>query len=88
LLLVARWYPWRWAPYVAYRQASWLVDAARRGALREHVRGLAAAVGLLPAALRGRRGRRRRGLPGAIERAVPARPWRGPHAGGHRDAPE
>jgi GT2 family glycosyltransferase len=86
LLLVARWYPWRWAPYVAYRQASWLVDAARRRVLREHLRGLAAAVPLLPGALRGRR--RRPGLRHAMERAVPARPWRGPLAGGHREAPE
>jgi GT2 family glycosyltransferase len=84
LLLVARWFPWRWAPYVAYRQASWLVDAARRGALREHLRGLAAALPLLPGALRGRR----RGLRGALERAVPPRPWRGPLAGGHPEAAE
>jgi GT2 family glycosyltransferase len=85
LLLVARWYPWRWAPYVAYRQASWLVDAARRRMLRAHLRGLLAAVPLLPAALRGRR--RRHGLREGMERAVPARPWRGPLAGGHREAP-
>ncbi|HEV7751397.1 MAG TPA: glycosyltransferase family 2 protein [Baekduia sp.] len=84
VVLVARWFPWRWAPYVAYRQASWLVDAARRGVLREHLRGLAAALPLLPAALRGRR----RGLRRAMERAVPTRPWRGPLAGGHREAAE
>jgi hypothetical protein len=84
LLLVARWYPWRWAPYVAYRQASWVLDAARRGALREHGRGLAAAVPLLPRAWRARR----RGLRRAMEHAVPARPWRGPAAGGHREAAE
>ncbi|HMJ32877.1 MAG TPA: glycosyltransferase family 2 protein [Baekduia sp.] len=86
LVLVARWFPWRWAPYVAYRQASWLVDAARRGALREHLRGLAAALPLLPGAVRGRA--RRRDLRGAMERAVPARPWRGARAGGHPEAPE
>jgi hypothetical protein len=79
VLLVARWFPLRWAPYVAYRQASWLADAARRGVLRDHLRGLAAAVPLLPAAVRARR----RGLRGAMERAVPWRPWRGPLAGGH-----
>ncbi|MCW3002163.1 MAG: glycosyltransferase family 2 protein [Conexibacter sp.] len=84
LLLVARWFPWRWAPYVAYRQASWLVDAARRGVLRDHLRGLAAAVPLLPAAVRARRP----GLRGAMERAVPPRPWRGPLAGGHPGAAE
>jgi GT2 family glycosyltransferase len=84
LLLVARWFPWRWAPYVAYRQASWLLQAHRRGALREHLRGLVAAVPQLPGAWRARR----RGLRPAMERAVPARPWRGPGAGGHREAAE
>jgi GT2 family glycosyltransferase len=84
LLLVARWYPWRWAPYVAYRQVSWIAAAHRRGALAEHVRGLAAAVPRLPAAWRQRRGA---GVPrAAMERAVPARPWRGPAAGGHPEA--
>jgi hypothetical protein len=89
LLLTARWFPLRWAPYVAYRQASWLVDAARRGpgALGTHLRGLAAAVPRLPGVWRARQG------PGgtqraAMERAVPARPWRGPGAGGHRRAAE
>jgi GT2 family glycosyltransferase len=84
LVLVARWFPWRWAPFVVYRQASWLVGAARRGVLREHVRGLAAAVPLLPSAVRARR----RGVREAMERAVPARPWRGPRAGGHPGAAE
>ena len=89
LLLVVRWFPLRWAPYVAYRQASWLVDAARRGpgALGAHLRGLAAAVPRLPGAWRARQG------PGgtqraAMERAVPVRPWRGPAAGGHPGAAE
>jgi GT2 family glycosyltransferase len=84
LVLVARWFPWRWAPFVVYRQASWLVGAARRGVLREHVRGLAAALPLLPSAVRARR----RGVREAMERAVPARPWRGPRAGGHPGAAE
>jgi glycosyltransferase involved in cell wall biosynthesis len=89
LLLTVRWFPLRWAPYVAYRQASWLVAAGRRGprALAEHVRGLAAALPRLPDAWRARSG------PGgtqraAMERAVPARPWRGPAAGGHPEAAE
>jgi hypothetical protein len=74
---------------VAYRQASWLVDAGRRGprALVEHLRGLAAAVRRLPATWRARHG-----VGGtqraAMERAVPARPWRGPAAGGHPEATE
>jgi GT2 family glycosyltransferase len=84
LVLVARWFPWRWAPFVLYRQASWLVGAARRGALREHMRGLAAVLPVLPSALRARR----RGVREAMERAVPARPWRGPRAGGHPGAAE
>jgi GT2 family glycosyltransferase len=89
LLLAVRWFPVRWAPYVAYRQASWLVGAARRGprALAEHVRGLAAAVPRMPGAWRARHG-----LGGtqraAMERAVPPRPWRGPAAGGHPEAAE
>jgi GT2 family glycosyltransferase len=88
LVLVARWYPARWALFVAYRQAAWLADAARRGALREHLRGLAAGVGALPGALAARR--RPGGWPGraALETAVPWRPWRGPAAGGHPEALE
>lgn len=88
IILVARWFPARWLPHVAYRQASWLVAAARTGALGDHLRGLAAAAPALPAALRDRR----RGTPparhAAVQAAVPWRPWRGPRAGGHPDAPE
>jgi GT2 family glycosyltransferase len=89
IILTARWFPLRWAPLVAYRQASWLADAARRGprALAEHLRGLVAALSRLPGALRARHG-----VGGtqraAMERAVPERPWRGPAAGGHRKAGE
>jgi GT2 family glycosyltransferase len=89
LLLAARWFPLAWAPYVAYRQASWLIDAARRGprALAEHLRGLAAAVPHLPAVWRARHGAGGTQR-AAMERAVPARPWRGPGAGGHPEAAE
>lgn len=89
MILVARWFPARWLPYVTYRQAAWLAAAARRGprALAEHLRGLAAAIPRLPAAWRARHG-----VGGtqrdAMERAVPARPWRGPLAGGHPEAAE
>jgi len=89
LLLAVRWFPLRWAPYVLYRQASWLVDAARRGpgALGAHLRGLAVALPRLRGAWRARSG-----VGGtqraAMERAVPARPWRGPAAGGHPEAAE
>jgi GT2 family glycosyltransferase len=88
LVLVARWFPARWAPYVAYRQASWLADAARRRVLGTHLRGLAAGLAAVPRALRVRRAPG--GWPGraALEAAVPARPWRGRVAGGHPEAPE
>jgi GT2 family glycosyltransferase len=89
LLLTARWFPLAWAPYVAYRQASWLADAARRGprALAEHLRGLAAALPRLPGVWRARHGAGGTQR-AAMERAVPARPWRGPLAGGHPEAAE
>lgn len=85
LLLVAKAFPLRWAGPVLYRQVAWLVAAARRGTLRAHLGGLAAAVPLLPAMLRERRAlRRRAAVP--IEAVVEDRPWRGPRAGGHPDA--
>ena len=82
LLLVARWFPLRWWPLVAYRQASWLVAAARDGVLGAHLRGLRDGVAAGARAWPGRR-RRRRDARVAIAEAVPARPWRGPAAGGH-----
>jgi GT2 family glycosyltransferase len=87
VVLAVRWFPAAWFPYVLYRQASWLADAARRGpgAFVEHVRGLAAAVPRLPAAWRARDGAGGTQRD-AMERAVPERPWRGPRAGGHRKA--
>jgi hypothetical protein len=83
LLLVAKAFPLRWLPMVFYRQGSWLAGAARRGVLREHLRGLRAALPYLAAV-------RRTPLPAAvaIEQAVPWRPWRGPSAGGHPEALE
>jgi GT2 family glycosyltransferase len=87
LVLVARWFPLRWMPYVAYRQATWIVDAARRGALAAHLRGLAAGA---PVVARTLAQRRRRGAPAraTMEAAVPWRPWRGRRAGGHPEALE
>jgi GT2 family glycosyltransferase len=82
LLLVAKWFPARWLPLVAYRQAGWLWHAAREGRLTEHLRGLAAAVPRLPAALRARR-RVRAGAVVPIAVAVPPQPIRGPEALGH-----
>lgn len=82
LLIVAKAFPARWLGPVLYRQAAWLVAAARAGALRAHVGGLAAAVPLLPSMVRERRALRREAVV-AIDEAVPQRPWRGPRAGGH-----
>jgi GT2 family glycosyltransferase len=83
LLLVAKAFPPRWLPWVAYRQLGWAWHAQRGGRLGAHLRGAAAALPLLPAVLR-----ERRALRGAarmpLERVVPARPLRGRRAGGHR----
>jgi GT2 family glycosyltransferase len=84
LLIVARSFPWRWAPLVAYRQAAWLWHAARSGraGLRAHVAGIASALPLLPAMWRERRAVRARAVV-RVQDAVPAAPWRGAGAGGH-----
>jgi GT2 family glycosyltransferase len=87
VVLVARWFPVRWLPYVLYRQLGWGWHALRERRLRPHLRGLAAAVPMLPAAVSDRRARTGAG-PVSIQQAVPARPFRGPRAGGHpRHAP-
>jgi GT2 family glycosyltransferase len=82
LLLVARAFPARWLPLVAYRQLGWAWHAARAGGLRAHVAGARMALPLLPAFLRERRGLRA-GAAVPVEEAVPPRPIRGPRAGGH-----
>jgi GT2 family glycosyltransferase len=82
LVLVAKAFPARWLPYVAYRQLGWAWHAARAGRLRWQLRGLLAALPMLPGALRERRALRRRAVI-PIDEAVPARPFRGPGAGGH-----
>jgi GT2 family glycosyltransferase len=86
LLLVAKHFPARWLPQVAYRQLGWLRHAARTGGLGAHLRGAAAALPALPRALRARRALRRSAVV-PIEDAVPARPIRGPRAGGHPASP-
>ena len=53
LVLVARFWPARWLGPVLYRQLGWAWHAARERRLRAHVRALAAAVPMLPAALAG-----------------------------------
>jgi GT2 family glycosyltransferase len=82
LLLVAKAFPAKWLPYVAYRQLGWAWHALRERRLGSHLRAIAAAVPLLPAALRDRRAL----LADArvpIGVAVPMLPFRGPRAGGH-----
>ena len=80
LLLVAKAFPARWLPFVAYRQLAWTWHALLERRLTAHVRGIAAAVPMLPGALRERRAFPRP----AVAQAVPRRPFRGPRAGGHR----
>ena len=82
LVLVARWFPVRWVPYVVYRQLGWAWHALRERRLRRHLAALAAAMPMLPAAVAGRRARRGRTVV-PIHAAIPARPFRGPRAGGH-----
>jgi GT2 family glycosyltransferase len=82
ILLVARFWPARWLGLVAYRQMAWAWHARRERRLGAHVRALAAAAPMLPAALRARR-RLRSGAVVPIEAAIPPRPWRGPRAEGH-----
>jgi GT2 family glycosyltransferase len=82
LLLIARTFPLRWLPLVAYRQLAWAWRAARTRRLRDHLAGARMAVPLLPAFLRERRALRAAAAV-AIDAAIPARPIRGPRAGGH-----
>lgn len=82
VLMVVKAFPLRWAPQVLYRQAAWAWHAARTRSVSAYLRGLAAAVPLIPAMLAERR-RLRAGSPQPIEAVVPATPIRGPEAGGH-----
>jgi hypothetical protein len=83
LLLVGKFWPWRWLPLVAYRQLSWLLAARREGRLAAHLRGAREGVALAWR-VRGER-RSRTGSKVALEQAIPALPVRGPAAGGHPD---
>jgi GT2 family glycosyltransferase len=76
LLLVARAYPWRWLPLVAWRQAGWAWHALRAGRLGSHLRGAASALSLLPAMWSERRALRE-GAIVPIESVVPPHPLRG-----------
>ena len=55
LLLVAKAFPLRWLPLVAYRQASWLREAVRERRLAVHLRASLTALALVPKVLRERR---------------------------------
>jgi hypothetical protein len=81
LVLVAKAFAIRWLPFVAYRQLAWAWRAARERRLATHLRALAAALPLLRGMPRERRVLMRGRMP--IDVAVPARPFRGPRAGGH-----
>jgi GT2 family glycosyltransferase len=78
VILMAKWFPARWALPVAYRQAALVALAARERRLAEHLRALAAGLRRAPAARRARPP-----LTVAIERLVPDVPYRGPQAEGH-----
>lgn len=82
LVLVAKVFPLRWLPLVAYRQLAWAWQAARRRRLLWHLRGAVAAAVLMPHALAERRAIRR-GARLPIGAVIPSRPIRGPRAGGH-----
>lgn len=83
VLLVAKFFPLRWLPLVAYRQLGWAWHAAREHRLRSHLAALSSALPRLPAALRARRDLHGQATV-ALADAIPARPIRGPRAGGHR----
>jgi GT2 family glycosyltransferase len=82
VVLVARFWPARWLGLVAYRQLGWAWHALRERRLRAHLRALAAAAPMLPAALRSRRALRA-GAVVPISAVIPSRPWRGSSAEGH-----
>jgi hypothetical protein len=82
LVLVAKSFPLKWLPFVAYRQLGWIYHALRTRRLASHLRGLIQALPMLPGALRERR-RLRLEARVPIEAVVPARPFKGPRAGGH-----
>ena len=82
IVLIVKAFPVRWLPMVSYRQLGWAWHAWRERRLGTHLRALLAAVPLL----RGAWSERRRLAAGArvpVDVAVPARPFRGPRAGGH-----
>jgi GT2 family glycosyltransferase len=89
MVLIAKAFPLRWLPFVAYRQAAWAVHAFRERRLLAHLQALAAGLAMLPGVL-GERRRLRAGARVPMGIVVPSRPFRGPQAGGHlsQRAPE
>ena len=84
LLLVAKWFPVRWLPMVAYRQVGWLWHAWRERRLRAQLTGLAQGAALAAGVIVRRVADRR--SPGAlvpIGLVVDRQPIRGPDAAGH-----
>jgi GT2 family glycosyltransferase len=86
LLIVARAFPARWLPLVAYRQLGWAWHAARGGALRPFAAGALAALPLLPRYLLRERTRFKSAASVPIDVVVPAQPIRGPRALGYEAA--
>ena len=82
LVLIAKAFPLRWLPLVAYRQAAWAWHALKERRLRRHLAAAAAALPMFPGALRARR-ELRQGARVPIETVVPSLPIRGSRAGGH-----
>ena len=82
LILIAKAFPLRWLPLVAYRQIAWAWHARREQRLRAHLGAIVSALPRMPAALRARR-RLSRSARVPIAAVVPSRPIRGPGAGGH-----
>jgi GT2 family glycosyltransferase/glycosyltransferase involved in cell wall biosynthesis len=79
LMLVAKAFPARWLPLVAYRQLGSAWHALRDGRLGAHLRGAAAALPRIPGLLAERR--RRPAPTVAIADAVAAQPLRGERTG-------
>jgi GT2 family glycosyltransferase len=75
LLIVAKAFPARWLPLVAYRQLGWAWHALRERQLRSHLSGALAALPQLPSVFRERR-RLGRTARAALEEVVPSRPIR------------
>ncbi len=82
ILLLVKSFPIRWLPLVVYRQLAWTWHAARERRIRSHLRALCAAAPLVGQMWRERRRLAARARVPVTE-AIPARPFRGPRAGGH-----